>query len=104
MSLKLVGSDTKTAQMTLAGNEMLTQDQATEIAIQICNYVNAQVTSIDVAANCRQRTYVADLMLDGQLQGSSNRPNRGFMQKYQVLFNRPWKSSFLCILINHKLN
>jgi hypothetical protein len=41
MSLKLVGSDTKTAQMTLAGNEMLTQDQATEIAIQICNYVNA---------------------------------------------------------------
>ena len=44
---------------------------------------------MDVAAECRQRTYVADLMLDGQLQGNSSRPNRGYMQKYQVLFNRP---------------
>ena len=51
--------------MTVAGNEMLTQDQANEIAIQFCNFVNSQVTSIDVAAQCRQRTYVADLMLDG---------------------------------------
>ena len=41
ISLKLVGTDTKTAQMTVAGNENLTQDQANEIAIQICNYVNS---------------------------------------------------------------
>ena len=51
--MKLVGKDTKTAQMTVAGNDQLTTDQANELAIQFCNLVNAQVTSMDIAAECR---------------------------------------------------
>ena len=66
MYMNLDEVNTKTAKMTVAGNENLTRDQAQELAIQFCNLVNAQVTQIDVVKECRQRTYVSDLLLDGQ--------------------------------------
>ncbi len=75
--------------MTVAGNDMLVRGQAKEIAIELCKFVNSQVTSIDISAECSKRMYVTDLMLDGQLQGNSKRPRRGILQKYKVFFNRP---------------
>ncbi len=51
--------------MTVAGNEMLNLDQAKEIAIELCKFVNSQVTSMDILAECRKRIYINDLMLDG---------------------------------------
>ncbi len=77
--------------MTIAGSTQLTQDDAYEIAVQICNLANSYVSGMDIQKECRARTNVLDMLLDGQpATPESPRRERGFVQKFLVMFNRPY--------------
>jgi hypothetical protein len=64
--LRLLGNSTRRALMTIAGSDSATLSDALEIAVQICNIANFYVRDIDVQKECRARTNVEDVLLDGQ--------------------------------------
>jgi hypothetical protein len=64
--------------MTIAGSDSATLSDALEIAVQICNIANFYVKGMDVQKECRARTNVEDVLLDGQPATlSSPRRERG---------------------------
>lgn len=67
--------------MTLAGSNSITTSDAFEVAVQICNFANSKVQGIDVSRECRSRTNVQAVMLDGQppAQGKTEDYVRGWV-------------------------
>ena len=63
--LRLLGNSTRKALMTITGSDSATLSDAFEIAVQICNIANFYVRDLDVQRECRARTNVEDVLLDG---------------------------------------